>query len=58
MMLDDASVKIPGHKWLCGREAAVWTTFVAADCRSRIVIGSGSDPDARLPLSLGASIEF
>jgi hypothetical protein len=33
MMFNGASWKIPRHKWFCGRQAAVWTTFVAVDCR-------------------------
>jgi len=39
VLFNDASVKIPGHKWLCRREAAVWATFVADVRRSGIVVG-------------------
>ena len=39
VVFNDASAKIPGHKWLCRGEAAVWTTFVAAVRRRNIVLG-------------------
>ena len=58
MMFNDASDKVPRHQWSCDREAAVWTTFVAAVCRRIIVLGSRRGLDTMLPLPLGVSIKF
>src|SRR5260370_3488260 len=58
MMFNDASDKVPRHQWSCDREAAVWTTFVAAVCRRIIVLGSRRGLDTMLPLPFGVSIKF
>src|SRR6476646_133614 len=58
MMFNDASGKVPGDQWSCGREAAVRTTFVASVCRRIIVLGSRRGFDTMLPLPFGASIKF
>jgi hypothetical protein len=58
MMFNDASGKVPRHQWSCGREAAVWTTFVAAICRRIIVLGSRRGFDTMLPLPFAVSIKL
>jgi SAM-dependent methyltransferase len=58
MMFNDASWKVPRHKWFCGRQAAVWTTVIAGDCRRFIVLGSRRGFDTTLPLLFRASIKF
>ena len=58
MMFNGASGKVPRHEWSCGREAAVWTIFVAAVCRRIIVLGSRRGFDTMLPPPFGASIKF
>src|SRR6266478_1108172 len=58
MMFNDPSDKVPRLQWSCDREAAVWTTFVAAVCRRIIVLGSRRGLDTMLPLSFGVSIKF
>jgi hypothetical protein len=58
MMFNGASRKVPRHQWSCGREAAVWTIFVAAVCRRIIVLGSRRGFDTMLPPPFGAAIKF
>ena len=58
MMFNDNSAKISGHKWCCGREAAVWTKFSAVICGRFIILGSRSDFGTMLPLSVRPSIEL
>ena len=58
MMFNDAFGKVPRHQWSCGREAAVWTTFVAAVCRRIIALGSRRGFDTVLPLPFAVSIKF
>jgi hypothetical protein len=57
MMFNDASWKVFGDKWPCGRKATVWATIVAANCRSRMVLRLRS-PDASLPVAFRASMKF
>jgi hypothetical protein len=57
MMFNDAPGKVPGHKWCCGWEVAVWTTFVAAICRRIIALGSRIGFDTTLPLLVGVSMK-
>jgi hypothetical protein len=58
MMLNDASGQVPRYKWLCDREAAIRTTFVAAVWRLIALRGSRSGLDAMLPLPFGAPMKF
>jgi hypothetical protein len=57
MAFNDASVKIPRHKWFCRREAAVRTTFVAEVRRSSIVVGFPGGYRTRLPWPFRPSIK-
>ena len=58
MMFNDESAKVPGHKWCCGRKAAVWTIFSAMICGRFIVLGSRSDFGTMLPLPVRPSIRI
>ena len=58
MMLNDASGQVPRYKWLCDRETAIWTTFVAAVWKRITLRGSRSVLDAMLPLPLRAPMKF
>jgi hypothetical protein len=58
MMLNDASGQVPRYKWLCDREAAIRTTFVAAVWRRIALRGSRSGLDAMLPLPFGSPMKF
>ena len=57
MVFNDAPVKIPRHKWLGRREAAVRTTFVAEVRRSSIVVGFPGGYHTRLPWPFRPSIK-
>jgi hypothetical protein len=58
MMLNDASGQVPRYKWLCDREAAIWTTFVSAVWRRITLRGSRSGHDAMPPLPIGAPMKL
>lgn len=58
MMLNDASGQVPRYKWLCDREAAIRTTFVAAVWRRITLRGARSGLDAMPPLPIGAPMKF
>jgi hypothetical protein len=58
IMFNDASWKVSGHEWFCGRQAAVWTTFVAAVCRRVIGRGSGRSFETMPPSPFRASMKF